>query len=59
MNDLTDEEKERLRVMLDTWEQVQTGIKVVSAVGSVVKWLSAIVVSVAAAWTVWYHKGTP
>jgi len=53
---LDDDEAAKLREILRTWDDVQSGIRVVSAVGQAVKWLSAIVIAIASAIAIWEHR---
>jgi hypothetical protein len=47
MGDLTDEEKQKLEEMIDTWDNVHRAIKFLNAIGTAIKWLIGIGASVA------------
>lgn len=57
MDELTDEEKEQLREMLDTWESAKIGIKAMSILGNAIKWIAGIIIAVAAAIAVFHGNG--
>ena len=56
MSQLDEKELERLREMLSTWDDVQAGIKIVSVIGNVIKWMVGVALAVIAAITVWGHQ---
>ena len=56
MTDLTEDEREKVRDLLESWDNVRVGIHVLSVVGNVVKWVSGVAIAAVLLWTV-VHTG--
>lgn len=50
MSDLTDDEKEKLKEMLETWDNAQRAIKALNFLGTALKWIVGLGASVAIIW---------
>lgn len=55
---LTEEEKEKLKEMLDTWEAAHRTIRFLSGTGRALKWLLGLLAPVAIIWSA-LHGGSP
>lgn len=57
MEQLTDEERKKLREMIDTWDSAQTGVRIVVGIGTVVKWIAGFIAAAAVIWAAIHHGG--
>lgn len=58
MSDLNDEEREKLKEMMDTWEHARIAIKFLYGLGTLLKWIIGLLGGVALIWSV-LHGGSP
>jgi hypothetical protein len=56
MNELNDEETEKLRQMLESWDNIQAGVKALSVIGEVIKWVAGIAVAIASIISISHFK---
>jgi len=57
-DDLTDEDRQKLRDMLEYWEQYRLAIKFLLFMGKILKWGTSIAAAGAVIWSA-FHGGTP
>lgn len=57
MEQLTDDERAKLREMIDTWDSAQTGVRIVVGIGTVVKWIAGVIAAAAVVWAALRHGG--
>ena len=56
MDQLTDEERAKIREIVESWESAQAGVRVVIGIGNVVKWLAAVATGIGVLWAVFHDK---
>ena len=56
--DMTDEDKEKLREMIETWESAHRAIKFLCAVGNILKWTLGFLAPLTVVWAA-IHGGRP
>jgi len=57
-DDLTDEDRQKLRDMLNYWEQYRLAIKFLLLLGRILKWGASLAAAGAVIWSA-FHGGTP
>jgi len=48
---LTDAELEKLRDLLESWDNVRVGVRAVSLIGKVLSWVGGIAVAIVGIWS--------
>ncbi len=56
MGNLTEAEQEKLSEIIETWDSLQTGIKVIQVIGNTIKWIVSVATAVGA-FLFFYHDG--
>lgn len=56
MGNLTPDEQEKLTEIIETWDSLQTGIKVVQVIGNAIKWIVSVATAIGA-FFFFYHDG--
>lgn len=56
MDDLSDDERDKLREMIKTWDDASAGVRVVVAIGNIVKWTAAVAAAVGILWALLHDK---
>ena len=57
-DDLTDEQREKLREMIDTWDTAHRAIKLINFLGRVIRWGLGVGSAIAIIWGTW-QEGSP
>ncbi len=48
MTEFTEEEKEKLRDLIESWDNVRVGVRAISILGNTIKWVAGIAVAITA-----------
>lgn len=57
MEQLTDDDRKKLREIIDTWDSAQTGVRIVVGIGTLVKWIAGVIAAAAVVWAAFHHGG--
>ena len=57
MGDLNEQEMQKLREMIESWDSAQVGIQAFRVIGDLIKWLAAVLAAISVLLAAWHMKG--